>query len=447
MAKIEVDYLSDTALLTPLTGYQGLLETGKNKTSLDTFEAVDSLKGAMKNVSQRVVGRDKLVSQTLLALLTKEHQLIFARPGTAKSLYGKTVFGQFENAQTFSIQLSQGTTEEKLIGAYDLAMFNDGILWNKTEGSIITANFAFLDEFMDANDMVLRTLLGILNEREFINGQQHEKAKLHTAIATTNYLRVTDASEAVLDRMLFKARLNPEVDIFDQVLIDRVYSKHNGHVVAPDQYIPMEVLAELSGIVNGDNPNRLITASNAVLFLKNQLIRNFVEGVYEQRKQKDSKANRPYISPRTIAKSRNTLNASALLHGRFEVTGQDLSTLRYLLTTVQNDGGATTQNDEDESFLKALDDTLGAFSGKDLEDIEHLFKINDFYEAYRENRQIEAKKRDNIFKKPFTLLSEILGVTSWVEVNQNTFSNTLTAMNISNPEVQKVRESILHRIN
>lgn len=439
---IEQKYgLTELDLLTPLGGGS---RDGKVGNSLDVFESVDVLKGAMRNVSRRVIGRERLVSQTLLAILSREHQLIFSRTGTAKTLYARTVFGQFD-AQTFFIQFTQGTTEEALVGAYDLNKFKEGTIWHKTERSIVTADFAFLDEFMDANDMVMRTLLGVLNEREFVKGEQYEQARLHTAIAATNFLRFTDTSEAVLDRMLFKARLNPETDRLGQLLIDDVYGKYNGRVVLPAQRVPMDIPRELAKIVKGENPQRSIAASNAILFLKNQLIRNYVDRVFEQRRSKDSRAERAYISPRTIAKARDVLNASALLHGRFEVTGEDLVTLRFLLTTVSGSGGDLSIEAEDHLFFQALDHTLASFTSEDLQTVENLLRINEFYDAYRDRQVVEFRKRVPILA-PFTKVFELLGVTSWVEVSTETFQTALKSITINNPEVDRLRDDIVQKM-
>ncbi len=443
---IEQKYgMAELDLLVPLDGSIRNNRNGQLKDSLDVFEQVDALKGAMRNVSRRVIGRERLVSQTLLAILSREHQLIFSRTGTAKSLYGKTVFGQFD-AQTFFIQFTQGTTEEAIVGAYDLNKFKEGTIWHKTERSIVTADFAFLDEFMDANDMVMRTLLGVLNEREFVKGEQQEKARLHTAIAATNYLRLTDTSEAVLDRMLFKARLNPETDRLSQLLIDDVYGKYNGRVIAPAQRLSMDIPRDLARIVHGESPDYQITAPRAILFLKNLLIRNYIDAMFEQKKAKDSKAERLYISPRTVAKSRDVLNASALLHGRYEVTAEDLVALRYLLTTVSGNSGTDITGDEDEVFFEALDHTVSSFSNSDLAMVESLLRINEYYDAYRDKQGVEAKKRVPSLVAPFSKLFEVLGVTSWVEVSKETFQHTLRAMDIGNPDVDRLRDDVMQKI-
>lgn len=86
------------SVLTPVRDFG----VGGRDGSLDVHESVEALKVAMGGVTNRVVGRERLVEQTTLAILSREHQLIFSRTGTAKTLYAQSVFGEFD-AETFSI--------------------------------------------------------------------------------------------------------------------------------------------------------------------------------------------------------------------------------------------------------------------------------------------------------------------------------------------------------
>lgn len=420
---------------------------GEIKDSMDPFEEIDILKHAMRRVSERVVGREQLVIQTLFALLTREHQLIFSRTGTAKSLYGRTIFSQFDG-ELFSCQLTQGTTEETLVGAYDLERFKQGSIWHRTDRSIVTADFAFLDEFLDANDMVMRTLLGILNEREFSKGEQQEKANLHTAIATANYVRRSGASEAVLDRLIFKAHLRPDGSHLEQLLIDKVYEEYNGRVVIPGKRIPVWVLRDITKIIKGENPEQKIAAPNVILFLKNQLVRNYIDRLYEARKKMDNKAERPYVSPRTIAKIRDVMNASAMLHGRTELSPTDLYALEYVLTTIQGSSQKTPLDNavqEEEIFFQALNETAAAFSEGDLKLVDIILALNEFYDAFMQNKVIEAKRRVPA-PKLFQKFAELFGFTTWSEVREETFISTLNALSSTNRSIQELRDDLKLKI-
>ena len=137
-------------LLTPADGRPFDYKGGE----LDVPQAVEVFKAALLDVADSVPGRMQLLQQTALALISRRHQLLISRAGTGKSLYGETVFSHFTGV-TFKAQFTQGTRVETILGGLDLKLFHEGKLWHDTTHSLVTADFAYLDEFMNANDMVL----------------------------------------------------------------------------------------------------------------------------------------------------------------------------------------------------------------------------------------------------------------------------------------------------
>ena len=100
--------------------------------------------------------------QTALALLSRRHQLLISRAGTGKWFYGDTVFSHFEGV-TFKAQFTQGTRVETILGGLDLKLFHEGKLWHDTSHSLVTADFAYLDEFIGPP---LGVALDFLDERK-----------------------------------------------------------------------------------------------------------------------------------------------------------------------------------------------------------------------------------------------------------------------------------------
>jgi MoxR-like ATPase len=417
---------------------------GGKEGSMDIHESVEALKAGMSRVSDRIIGRERLIEQTLLAILTREHQLIFSRTGTAKTLYAQSVFQEFA-AETFAIQFTKGTTEEAVVGAYDLNEFKAGRIWHRTQNSIVTADFAFLDEFMDANDMVLRSILGILNERRFTKGEQKQDAKLHTAIAVTNYLRQSEMSEAVMDRFLFKATLDPKTTTLNEMLIDRVYGRHNGRVVMPETPLSMDVPRNLAKIVKGENLEHLIVASYAILFLKNQIIKKYAELATAEKRKTNSKAEELYVSPRTMAKARDVLNASALLNHRFEVTGEDLTALRFILTAVSGQDTAADDDKNQELFSDSVDQVINVYSQDELEQVEKIMLTNEYFEAFKRGESVEAIRSSSI--SIIRRILEFFRLTHWGQVNTATFTSALIAMTIKDSQIDAMRKELIEKID
>ena len=157
--------------------------------------------------------REPVVTQLVYGLLTREHVLVFGTYGTGKSRLVDRFFGAFPYANLFSVECTKFMTESNVVGIPNpKKLREEGRILHDREWTILDAQFAELDELFDANDPLLRTLLGILNERRFIRGVQREKANLHTALASTNadpeaVVKQSPTLGALVDRFLFQTQV------------------------------------------------------------------------------------------------------------------------------------------------------------------------------------------------------------------------------------------------
>lgn len=405
---------------------------------VDPIIAREQLIAAFGRVNEAVIGREPLLNQTIIALLNREHQLIFSRAGLAKSLYAMSVFGQFEGASSFEIQLTKGTTEEALVGAIDIEQLKRGNVIHNTQGTIVDANFAYLDEIFDASDVALRSLLSILNERVYRNGKQVVDAQLHTAIATANFMRVNDITEAVLDRFPFKAYLTPDTDPYNLLRIDGAFRRNAGRVAKPGQgeKVPFNYVQKLADIVEGKDPSYPIEVPSHVLFLKNLIALSYQEKVNEQRGKANPARSPLYISPRTLAKAREVLNASVLLNGRSAASIDDLDALRYIFCEIGNPNG------EEALFDQALGEVKG-MSKKDITIVDAVMEASELLEVIldkvRRGEQVDKGLIDRI-KKRFK-------VQSMRELTVGTVKSPIEKLSPTNPVVQRLKESFLKRVN
>lgn len=413
--------------------------------ALEVPHAIEVFKALLLEVAEVIPGRTQLLQQTALALLTRRHQLLVSRAGTAKSFYGESVFSRFEGA-CFKAQFSQGTRLETVLGGLDLKLFHEGKLWHNTDHSLVTADFAYLDEFMNANDVVLEALLSILNERRFVSGEQQEEARLHTALAMTNHVKFSAISEPILDRFLFKAAIDPGGDQLNDILIDLAYARHRGQVIAPEHPLPLEVLQELSSIVMGEHPERAIEASHDILYLKNELIETFSHLMRVRRQAQGQDGAVPgsdgYVSPRTKAATRDVLNASALLHHRDRVERSDLEALRFALTMIPGND-RTVRDPEQDLFAEALESTMQGYTNADLQMVNELTTIAQTFNWFRHGTPLEAQ---HVHGRMMRFFLSLIGKTSWQEVNYDTFLEALRGREIPNPRVNALREELLEEI-
>jgi MoxR-like ATPase len=351
----------------------------------------ESIHECMLFVNKHVLGRKEMVKQSFLAILTGEHQLIISRTGMAKSLLARQIFACFDSAQIFEKQLTKDTMPENLFGAYDLEAMKKGKMIHNVEGSLVLSHFAFLDEIFDANDMLLRALLSILNEKQLVNGEQIVYSTLHSAIAAANYIRVTEILEAVLDRFLYKSFIPENKDLYFQYSIDQIYQEHFGKVAVPEHRLTLGELAFAKKLVQ----SKQIPISGYILFLKNYILKKYIE---ETRTMISDKKDFT-ISDRKSAKAQDTMRAGAIIEGRQEVEEKDLDSLYYVICTLGRE-------DEKTRFDKILSATKNYFR-QDKSILENMFNAISIFGTIKACKDNEALKTDRVFTDIKTKLEKV----------------------------------------
>ena len=348
--------------------------------ALEPWQVVARLKRVFSSLESELVGFEQLLVQSIYALLTRENLLVFSPAGTAKTLCASLIFSRIRGARVFDTQMSKGTLADELFGSVDTEQLKKGRIVHNTAERWSTPISPSSTSCSTPTTWCCG-LCWAFSTSVFKKGTQREHARLHTGIAAANYLRATDVTEAVLDRFLFRAYIAPDFSPFTLLAIDQAFTRHHGRArpAAPDEQIPLEHIGFLADIVRGQSPDYSIGVPPHVMFLKNLILNRYRE-LLTRRKTGAKRAH--YISPRTYAKSRIVLNASALLRGRLEVTAEDLSQLRYVVTTV---GG---RPDQSQCFDKALKETLLKVRGEDLEHIDQLA------EAHQLAEQLLARVRN-----------------------------------------------------
>jgi len=161
------------------------------------------------------IEREPLFTQIELGLLCREHVLILGPPGTAKSAIASAVVGRITDEKTgrpsvFQKQLAENTVQTDLIGPVDFKVLTEtGRTEHLTDEGMLGAVHAFLDEVFDGRDMLLRSILNVLQERELKHGRKVTRGLCECALMTSNrYLsevlqRSPETLQAFADRVSF----------------------------------------------------------------------------------------------------------------------------------------------------------------------------------------------------------------------------------------------------
>src|SRR5205823_1979953 len=122
-----------------------------------------------RELSTALIERDEEIDLVLTALIAQEHVLLVGQPGCGKSLLLDSVM-KWMHGRRFSILFTKFTCPEEVVGPISIAGLKEDKYRRVTTGKLPEAELAFLDEAFKGSSAILNTLLRILNERVFENG-------------------------------------------------------------------------------------------------------------------------------------------------------------------------------------------------------------------------------------------------------------------------------------
>ena len=264
--------------------------------------------------------RSEVIPAMWTALVAHQHLLMVAPGGTGKSFLTRDLASRVTGMSYFEVALDETSTPDQILGAPDIkSMVEDGKVRRVADGMLPSAHFAFLDEFFNANGPALHSMMPILNERIFHNTGKPVPTPLRSAVMATNKLNADQDQAALWDRVHHRHVVGfvSDRDNLRSLVSEAVLRSVSGFTAPQFTTVTLEEVDaahdEAMSLPISD------LAFNTFLDVKEELERNGV-----------------VISTRRVVEAMKGVLATAWLAGHSEVKVGDLSVLRHMLWSAQD---------------------------------------------------------------------------------------------------------------
>lgn len=166
----------------------------------------------IEHLQHGLLERETPARLALLAALSGEHLLLLGPPGTAKSELSRRLHTLMADGSYFERLLTRFSVPEELFGPLSIKALEQDRYLRQTRGYLPEASIAFIDEIFKANSAILNSLLTLLNERQFDNGNERLPVPLVSVIAASNELPEGAELNALYDRFLLRFQVAPVGD-------------------------------------------------------------------------------------------------------------------------------------------------------------------------------------------------------------------------------------------
>jgi MoxR-like ATPase len=260
------------------------------------FDRVKALETELNAVA---VERTDEIEGALAALISSAH----------KSYLSNLVCQSVLGSRFFQWLLTRFSTPEELFGPVSLRGMEQDEYRRVTTNKLPEAEIAFVDEIFKANSAILNSLLTLINERKYHNGQGAVDCPLLTCFGASNELPQGEELSALYDRFLLRYWVGP---IQDPATFKALASGKLGNGNIVNRLTLAEVQAIQAEVKTVDLPDDILDSLVAI--------------------RKDlSETHGIRVSDRRWKSACGVLKAFAWLRGRSVVNSDDLETLADML--------------------------------------------------------------------------------------------------------------------
>lgn len=362
------------------------------------------IQSLLKSLNEGVYEKETEIGLSLLAALAGQSILLLGPPGVAKSMVARRLKYAFRDAKAFEYLMSRFSTPDEIFGPVSIkALKEEDRYLRRTEGYLPDADVVFLDEIWKAGPAIQNTLLTVVNEKLYLNGDRNMQLPLKLLIGASNELPTEgEGLEALWDRFILR-------------LVSKPIQKEESFyaMIDPSQSSAGREMSALEGAITSKEYQEWQSQIDAVKVPMSvlQAITAIREALKDVKIEGQDVHRTLYVSDRRWKHIVRLLKTSAFVHDRDTVSLEDLQICVHALWNEPDElpaVGAIVGNAIFGQYLERLD-TLNRQVGRQL-------RVRQMRDALENARQRGDHRDDDliVFDGFYYGLAEATGV-------QNTF--------------------------
>ena len=268
-------------------------------------------------MNENIFEKESEIALSLLAAVAGESIILLGPPGVAKSMVARRLKLAFADARSFEYLMSRFSTPDEIFGPVSISKLKTSDTYERAvDGYLPTSDVVFLDEIWKAGPAIQNTLLTVINEKLFRNGNREIHLPLKLLVAASNELPAKgEGLEALWDRFVIRLESRPvrTEAAFDAMILGGVSDSHSEKPISENAITNEEY-------ANWQTEIDKVEVSKDVLSAIHGIHRNLHSVVVDD----TDEPRDVYVSDRRWKNIVRLLRTSAFLQDRKQVTLEDL---------------------------------------------------------------------------------------------------------------------------